>query len=1243
METIFSGGFYSQSLREFKTTADLQSQKRLSLFSLLALDDGQAKRSVSVDDQFISAVYSNLIKRGLPTLPSILVERSIAETIKENIEIKKENSHGSIKFVLSPIKNQSRKQGGEWQAKLTQAHFPVDPRISFNDFPQKSYDSGAEAAFHTSFLPKQLGRNLPLLIQTQRSVDTMLADQHARDFINQRVDFSVELSNKKLVFEVDGSQHMDVRQTAQDQRRDEALTAAGWKVIRIPANQVEQNDTWDKREIVEAYIRSDPAYRQFELSFDQPLWNDCLGQSALALVLAPFGVARIQRALLNALGKGVLSFEMPEWNIVIFERDVRCAKLAMVDFMQHLRAFWDLMGKTDPLPTIVLKTFYTPEFSEYPILLPAEANLDDPITVYEMPISDLDAKSTAGDLFIDLSMLIYQGYAVPEPVFYEGHIKSSGVVYIIRNCFRIQEKRYLQQASPFAYKTDPEQNQNFKNALLFFLKNIFRKRDFRKKQVEIIARALALKPVIGLLPTGAGKSICYQLAGLLQPGLTMVIDPLISLMQDQVENLRDFYAIDWVGTLNSQLDAVGRKNTMQQMAAGGYLFMFLSPERLQNKEFRKIMKELTASRAVSYAVIDEAHCVSEWGHDFRTSYLNMAKTIQDHARYLDYNPVVIALTGTASYAVLSDVQREIGVDDEAAKVSPESMDREELVFEVIIDSTENKYQVLKRILRELPAKFEIPADEFYLPNKEKSYAGIIFTPHVNGDFGAYNVHQNIFSEVKNPVHFFSGEVPRKTIKTKDGKTSKQAVMPEREFADYKMDVQRKFKNNEFNVLVATKAFGMGIDKPNIKFTIHYNIPQSLEAYYQEAGRAGRGNDKINSNCYIIYSDDKADEANAALAPNATNDDLKNVGSGWGGGDIHRLLFLHNNAYQGKQKEFDLILELLKSVIYPNLQKISDGQTIIVYIRFDAEGSRNEREKSIYRLVLIGLVQDYSVDFDRKHFEVRLARLPDQSYIQNLQAFIQRYHTRERSEAVPEQIKLQKSENTIEKCLGYLLDFVYQEIERKRRAAIRSMAEVTRKASQKANPAERNRFIHEELRNYLENSPFTEDLLELVKKVDLQEWHDILQKKEDTGKFLLKTVNGVRQLFGSCRRTLESYPDHPSLLFLSALGRLLLPESDKPSAMNEIRYALNSEVLSKLPESKRDIFIQTVFEDYHYWLKDTSDYEALQEEFTGLILNAFPSRTNAIRLFEFDTARCENICINLALQNITAVRKQIIPS
>jgi ATP-dependent DNA helicase RecQ len=302
-------------------------------------------------------------------------------------------------------------------------------------------------------------------------------------------------------------------------------------------------------------------------------------------------------------------------------------------------------------------------------------------------------------------------------------------------------------------------------------------------------------------------------------------------------------------------------------------------------------------------------------------------------------------------------------------------------------------------------------------------------------------------------------------------------MSSEEFDKYKRDTQLGFKNNEFPVLVATKAFGMGIDKPNIRYTIHFGIPQSLEAYYQEAGRAGR--DREDAVCTIIFSDDDRSLIQKYFDPNVDADKLADIQDpGWNDrGDICRMMHFHKNSFRGANTEKREIKELLSSYIGKHLSSMKTGERKTVEIPYSwSNEDRGNKEKSIYRLSSIGLVEDYTIDYNRKQFVVEICRKTDDGYIKALQEYVGRYKTEEYVENVPYEVASEEGNGIIEKAVCFLIRFVYDEIERKRRRALQNIAEVARSSAN-------GEDIRRALLDYLESSPFTGPLQEILRKVD----------------------------------------------------------------------------------------------------------------------------------------------------------------
>jgi ATP-dependent DNA helicase RecQ len=325
------------------------------------------------------------------------------------------------------------------------------------------------------------------------------------------------------------------------------------------------------------------------------------------------------------------------------------------------------------------------------------------------------------------------------------------------------------------------------------LKEYFGFDSFRAGQEEVIKALLASQDALGVMPTGAGKSICYQVPALLLEGLTIVISPLISLMKDQVQALEQAGVA--AAYLNSSLRPEEYTAVLKQAADGACRILYVAPERLDNAEFLQLLRGLN----VTMVTVDEAHCVSQWGQDFRPSYLKIA----DFIAAFPQRPVVSAFTATATAKVREDIIKQLALREPYICVT--GFDRRNLFFAV--RQPVDRMQELQALLRERQDKCGI-----------------------------------IYCSTRKTVE----EVCAALQKTGYAATRYHAGLSDAE----RSANQEDFQYDRKTIMVATNAFGMGIDKSNVGYVIHYNMPKNLESYYQEAGRAGR--DGSPADCYLLY-------------------------------------------------------------------------------------------------------------------------------------------------------------------------------------------------------------------------------------------------------------------------------------------------------------------------------------------------------------------------------------------------------
>lgn len=812
-------------------------------------------------------------------------------------------------------------------------------------------------------------------------------------------------------------------------------------------------------------------------------------------------VARIQKTFIEAIISERLDTNKLEWKILIIEDNTSVAKISIEDFSE---AYHNLIAMTKDYDHMVL-----PKLS---------------VSTKKDASSEIEY-----DAVIDVSI---DQICNAKEVAFSKFKASNDCYFIVRSSEKVYEDRVLYTTERINYKPFVEKNSQgiyhkieancFK--LRYFLNLIFRKEDFRPGQLPILNRALQLKSVIGLLPTGGGKSLTYQLAAMLQPAVTLVVDPLKGLMKDQYDGLLNI-GIDCISYINSDITKSFEEGRRRELALTGsqVQIMFLSPERLSIYRFREVLRSMRESGVYfAYGVIDEVHCVSEWGHDFRLAYLHLGRNLFNYVlpkevEGEDNHISLFGLTATASFDVLADVQRELsGINayslDEDATVRYENTNRLELqynVYEVDAKDAPNAWAVgdikeekLLEVINDATQKIveiqdnnavEYIKERFIERENLKDSAVADKILNEDLDVGVENEWYNHTNTKTAGIVFCTRASGRAnlSVPTVEATLLNRGL---RSISTYKggddTACQDSFLKGRTNIMVATKAFGMGIDKSNVRMTFHLNYPSSLESFVQEAGRAGR--DKKMALATIMYSPKKF------WVKNVKTNNWQDFSA-----DYMNNKFFYDSNFLGE--EFELfVMELLMNnlqvkisneefydidkpciansqgivkfinrykkgqiltyyISYEEDDKVLDGYNQSLFVKsmpvfntYNARNLKNSRgysyirdygsavykdaiQKAIYRMCVIGLIDDFTEDYSKRTFRITTICQDESEYYEHLRLYYRKYYSAERVESMMTEVKaLANTEGVIMACLKHLTSFIYKSIADKRARGILEM-------------------------------------------------------------------------------------------------------------------------------------------------------------------------------------------------------------
>lgn len=1385
----FFAGYILDSVAEEYARSDIREEIEGLLKSLSVFDVKSNKSLENANDSDPRiAVLANIVSRGLPTIAPILVENIFSDIFDVSIK-PRENAIINYKSKHKISKTD-----------IDEALHIIDPRFDVDFYNGDMLESQFEKDFITKYLRGSDNEYLTQILEPQRPLSSIVTIPYRQFTKDQRVDFALEMpygeeQKAGFIFELDGvPYHSNIFQKLHDERRDRLSAESGWDTYRL--ENLESNSflqSWEQEASLNKYLSIIKHNSQKTIV---GIWKD-----NLQVVLSPLAIARVERMLLQALLSDVLDLNSDKWNILIVERDVPCGTIAIELLKKSFEKISAMDGSNKNLPKIELSIVSSKEF------------IDSKLHLKEHVETSIPAKDF--DLCIDISMLLRDNIdALPLNV-------KANTIYIVRSSHYQKRERTICSAENIKYLPFVKKDATGKyvaikereQLLTYFLQNIFRKPSFRQGQLPILSRALSDKTTIGLLPTGGGKSLTYQLSSILQPGVTIVVDPLVSLMVDQVNGLHEL-KIDASDCINSSMDGKTKAKKLNSLQRGSLQFVLLSPERYMMENFRESLISMTEKNHIyfAYGVIDEVHCVSEWGHDFRPSYLHLGRNMVNHMHTKSGKQLsIIGLTATASFDVLADVERELtlggklSIDSETI-VRSEDDTRPELAYRIVniepdFESLrdENNPYILKaesewnlkyivadtkkrrmyELLKEIPSEIEqfnirekhpechlknYNPSKFYIEDENGKFnnAGIIFCPHARGTFGVkdnvWGTHTGISTYLMamcdNSLQigtFIGGDKPSGDMKS--------------------------FKEDDLNLMVATKAFGMGIDKPNVRFTINFNHPSSIESFVQEAGRAGR--DKNHAISYILYDSTEyihftADKIKCLSEMLKTH----NLDPMWLGAfnnetfvlcsdflalcnqhdcseDISRqllsecrnkgfiqnvdkdiVLWFHNNSFRGAYKEKVILLEMtdrilnvkptyLKEVegllieetgnedvlleldlnknavkivskenyhnqygyIYLNnlsprfncinfddltCKYISDtlinilsryqdhsSQALLrplegtanleegiygVMAKADADGyvfvtvswenqiqqnpeqfekdikteisniaqkkgwedidevrygrlrlnvndfselvariskssndvswlcsndtsiysrlkrlfsqkrDQDDTDKAIYRLCCIGLVEDVTIDYLSQTYELKIRKRTDEEYKESMLDFFLKYYSIEQARKKVEQIDNHKGRNYIDKCLGYLADFVYENLERKRFRAIEDMRIACEESIAHRETEHNDEWLKEFIHLYF-NSKYARRNYEvdgvsysLSKDADEKDDFSLVTKyteivsKDNSG----SEVDNLKHLYGATLLCLRAHPDNAALLLLLTYSIALLGAGNNES-------------------------------------------------------------------------------------------------
>jgi ATP-dependent DNA helicase RecQ len=928
------------------------------------------------------------------------------------------------------------------------------------------------------------------------------------------VDFFLPQAN--LVIEINGSQHEEQAQELKDSRRIFILKKHGIRTHEIKTEKINENSAEIKNyfDALGKELDRFDEIQEIKRFVDQKLFEtkqDCFDLIA---------IARFQRFLIEYFA-----------NIKLKKNEIIQIEIKS-DFDPIYD--WPILAVDDLYNTYDIMRFH---FPSAPILPKLQTSLVEEFSTNKNILKlNLSIFSHLDDCDLD-----------PE-IYYVSNSQKQNLFLESKTNTNTRPKIYFKRRnSQIKLATD---RRKFKENLEQFNGITFGLNSFRPGQQEIISTAINNQAILGLVPTGGGKSLCFQTLGAIGGGCTIVVCPITALVRDHVLELNQFGFRSRAEFISAEITGPTRDFIFNKLEHGELKFLFLSPEQFQKEEFRQRFRKLYNNALINRVVIDEVHCISEWGHDFRTSYLNLADTIHNLAPEVS----VLCLTATAAVKVIEDIQIEFDISEENILYFMDQS-REELSFNLI--KPKNKISMLKEIL----------ASRLEAGHLNDQAAFIVFSPIINdskNNLGLTSIASELRQKNQNiKIGIFPGKQPKDWHPDSEFRHIEAKNIEAKNFDSYKIEVQKQFKENSITGIVATKAFGMGVNKPNVRLAVHYGMPQSMESLYQEAGRAGR--DKKPAECITLFTQERRVN-NAVFDPKTNLEELIKIRQSMENsypGDLGQQLFFLTTSNKPITAELDeCIIEL------EYLRKSGTNGIAIINEVIDQKsenGNNRKKEKIIYRLKQLGFVSDWTVEsFRHGIYRVFWRDQSSEQLAASIKKTIMKYSGMEgglaNAERKIEEIKHFESSAQERELIKTLLEWNYNHFVYQRRQSLKNLYE----ACEAFESPEKFKKV---LEGYFKTDRIFSALPDIIKMDPLSAVEAVFSLLTTKGGNL-RTPKQLENLANSLSIQLESYQDNPGLNLLSGLLRLYRDDFENLDGRPRLEAFLKQ--LGKYQHAKKEI-------------------------------------------------------------------------